>query len=86
MSGTTSFEPNDMSPEANRVEHPRADDAAGAAPAGDRLGHGGCRSSFLEPPTRSSFRAPDPTIAKPAVEATGAVDARERVHRSLENR
>jgi len=72
MSGTPSFEPNTMSQETNRVERPRADDAA---PAGGSTGHGGCRSSFLEPPTRSSFRASDPTIAKPAVEAAGAVDA-----------
>ncbi len=61
MSGTTSFEPNNMRQEANRVERPRADEAAGGAPAGDSTGHGGCRSSFLEPPTRSSSRARDPT-------------------------
>ncbi len=76
MSGTTSFEPNTMRQEANRVEHPRADEAAGAAPAGDSTGHGGGRSSFLQPPTRSSVRAPASTIEKPAVEAAGAVDAK----------
>jgi hypothetical protein len=34
------------------------------APRGDSPGHGGCRSSFLEPPTRLFFRARAQKIGK----------------------
>ena len=49
---------------------------SGCALQGDSTGQGGCRSSFLEPPTRSFLGARAPQFGKPAVEAAGAVDAK----------
>ena len=50
-------------------------DRSGRSPQGDSTGQGGRRSSFLEPPARSSRCARTPQFGKPAVEAAGAVDA-----------
>ena len=86
MSGTTSFEPNNRSEEVNRVEAPRPDGAADGAPAGDSTGHGGCRSSFLELPTRSFFSARELHHRKTGCGSCRNRGRRERVHRSLENR
>src|SRR3990170_5467468 len=59
-------------------------DGSGASRQGDSTGQGGCRSSFLEPPTRSFLRGRDQTSET----ACGSCRSRgrtERVHRSLEN-
>ncbi len=42
---------------------------------GGSAGHDACRSSFLEPPTRSFFRARTQQTGKRPMEAAGAVDA-----------
>src|SRR5712691_11191543 len=47
----------------------------GTRPEGDSQGHGGCRSSFLEPPARSFSPRARPQSNRP-VEAAGAVDAK----------
>jgi hypothetical protein len=57
----------------------------GTRPEGDSQGHGGCRSSFLEPPARSF----SPRARPQSEQARGSCRSRgrqERAHRSLENR
>ena len=56
----------------------------GTRQEGDSPGHGGCRSSFLEPPARLFRRARDTKSEK----ARGSCRSRgrqERAHRSLQN-
>ena len=56
----------------------------GTRPEGDSQGHGGCRSSFLEPPARSF----SPRARPKSEQARGSCRSRgreERAHRSLEN-
>ena len=48
----------------------------GTRQEGDSLGHGTCRSSFLEPPAPSFLRLARTTNRKRPVEAAGAVDAK----------
>jgi len=43
---------------------PQVDNVGWERANGGYPGHGGCRSSFLEPPARSFFRLRDPRIGK----------------------
>ena len=59
--------------------------ALGTRQPGDSTGHGGCRSSFLGPPTRVFLSARDPK-SETACGSCRSRGRQERVHRSLENR
>jgi len=75
MNGTTAFEVNRDEPDAPPRDVRTSTTSGGDTPRGDSPGHGGCRSSFLEPPVRSFLRARAQKSERP-VEAAGAVDAK----------
>jgi hypothetical protein len=76
MNGITAFEANQEEPGYAATGRLHVDTVGWEVRhEGDTPGHGGCRSSFLEPPVRSFF-PPARQKSKRPVEAAGAVDAR----------